>query len=144
MASLPPEALAAALSAVHGAGAKGGAPPTAGTDSAGGGASDPSQDPNAQAGDNQNAQQQAVWSAFPSTDPSNIPQGGGDPQAFAGWLGQFMQQAQSDHDQLSQQQEAVLQQAMDQNGGGAPSTPGQDMSGGAPQAPGVGGQGAGY
>ena len=149
MAALPPEALAAALSAVHGAGAKGSAPATAGAPGAGGGA-DPSQDPNAQAAGDPNAQggtdpqTQAVWDAFPSTDPGQIPQGGGDPQAFAGWLGSYMQQAQADHDQMTQQQEAVLSQAIQANGGGAPTTPGQDTSGAAPQSPGVGGVGAGY
>lgn len=142
MAALPPEALAAALSAVHGAGAKGATAPP-------GGGADPSQDPNAPQGGDPNAQgggdaqQSAVWAAFPSTDPSQIPQGG-DPQAFAGWLGTYMQQAQQDHDAMTQQQEAVLQQAIQSNGGGAPTTPGQDMSGAAPQAPGVGGQGQGY
>lgn len=138
MAALPPEALAAALSAVHGAGAKGATAPAAGAD--------PSQDPNAQQGTDPNAsggdsQQQAIWAAFPSTDPSQIPQGG-DEGALTAWLGQYMQQRESDLDQFTQQQDAVLAQAFQSIGG--PADQGQDMSGGAPQSPGVGGVGAGY
>lgn len=139
--SLPPEALAAALQAVHktgvatdpnaAPGGTGGADPSQGDPSQGG-------DPNAQGGD---PQQAAVWAAFPSTDPSQIPQGG-DEGALTAWLGQYMQQRESDLDQFTQQQDAVLAQAFQSIGG--PADQGQDMSAAPPQSPGVGGQGAGY
>jgi hypothetical protein len=147
MANLPPEAIAAALDAVHKAGAKGAAAPTG---------ADPSQqqDPNAQAGADPNADpnaqgggdpnQQAVWAEFPSTDPQaaqSIPQGG-SPEDLVNWISQFMQQAQQDQDTLSQMQEAVMAQVMQMLGG--PGGQPQDQGAAPPQSPGVGGVGAGY
>jgi hypothetical protein len=138
--SLPPEALAAALQAVHKTGVA--TDPNAAPGGAGGAgpSQDPSQgDPIAQGGGD--PQQAAVWAAFPSTDPSQIPQGG-DEGALTAWLGQYMQQRESDLDQFTQQQDAVLAQAFQSIGG--PVDQGQDTGGAAPQSPGVGGQGAGY
>lgn len=137
--SLPPEALAAALQAVHKTGVA--TDPNAAPGGAPGGGGDPAQqgtDPNAQ--DGGDSSQQAIWQAFPSTDPSSIPQGG-DEGALTAWLGQYMQQREQDLDQFTQQQDAVLAQAFQSIGG--PTDQGQDTTS-APQSPGVGGVGAGY
>ncbi len=132
--SLPPEALAAALAAVHKAGtsaqdpSQGGAnsqgAPTAGPPDSG---QDPSQDPNADpnAQQGQDPDEQAVWNEFPSTDPNAVgslaqQMQGGDPQDLVSLLGQWMQQAQADQDKLSQMQESLLSHLMDMLGGPAP------------------------
>ena len=134
--SLPPEALAAALAAVHKAGGAQAGPPAGGASggppgadpSQGGGAppdpsQDPNADPNAQQGEDPN--EQAVWDEFPSTDPNAVgslaqQMQGGDPQDLVSLLGQWMQQAQADQDKLSQMQESLLSHLMDLLGGPAP------------------------
>ncbi len=137
--SLPPEALAAALAAVHKTGvatdpnagaAPGGGGGAPSDPSQGGGASpDQSQDPNAQGdqgqGDPNDPNEQAVWDEFPSTDPNAVgslaqQMQGGDPQDLVSLLGQWMQQAQADQDKLSQMQESLLSHLMDLLGGPAP------------------------
>ncbi len=132
--SLPPEALAAALAAVHKAGGAQAGPPAGGAPgpdpSQGGAPPDPSQgqpdpnDPNAQ-GDPNDPNEQAVWDEFPSTDPNAIgslaqQMQGGDPQDLVSLLGQWMQQAQADKDKLDQMQESLLSHLMDLLGGPAP------------------------
>jgi len=181
--TIPPEALAAALAGAAkapppgyvpdpsqqggGGGAPtdpsqgGGAAPTDPSQQGGAPPTDPSQDPNAQG---QDPNQQAVWSEFPATDPSQVDalaqsmQQGGDPQSLVEMLTGFMQQAQADQDKLSQMHTAMLSHLMDllgsagdqgQGGGIAgPGGPGQPQDQGPPpvasQGPGVGGAGSGY
>jgi hypothetical protein len=167
----PPEAMMAALAAVHKAGTSaqdpsqgtggGGAaansqatagPPDPSQQGQDPNAQDPSQDPNAEQG--QDPQEQAVWDEFPSTDPNAVgslaqQMQGGDPQDLVSLLGQWMQQAQADQDKLSQMQESLLSHLMDLLGGPAPDG-GQaaSMPTGASQVPGgpgvTGGNGTGY
>ncbi len=137
--SLPPEALAAALAAVHktgvqtdpnaGAAPGGGAGAPSDPSQGGGAPPDQSQDPNAQGDPNaqqgQDPNEQAVWDEFPSTDPTAVgslaqQMQGGDPQDLVSLLGQWMQQAQADQDKLSQMQESLLSHLMDLLGGPAP------------------------
>lgn len=99
-------------------------------------------------GQDEGAEQQAVWDEFPSTDPQNAQalaqqMQGQDPEAMLQALQQWMAQADSDRQKLDQMQEAMLNHFMDLLGGpsGAPQAGPQAAS---PQAPGVGGEGTGY
>src|SRR5262245_37912695 len=108
---LTPEAMMAAMQAVHkqgvntdpgtgmpypsgpgGGGAPGGAAPAGG---AAPGAAPP----------DQAAQEQAVWNAFPSTDPNVTQQmaggAGSQPDQLVGLLQQFMAQSEADQQKLS-------------------------------------------
>lgn len=161
MPQIPPEALMAALGSVHQTGLK--TDPNTGQpyDQGSGGGGAAGGDPNAGAGDSQapgegqgDPTEQAIWDAFPSTDPDQIDQlaqqyqTGGDPGQLAQLVEAFMQQAQQDRDDFEQRQEVNAQRFFDAIGGGAAGAP--DQSTAAPQdqaalaPPGVGGGGAGY
>lgn len=132
--NLPPDALAAALAAAAktpppdmagGGGGGGAAPPSAPSqDTADPNAAQGQQDPNAT-----DPQTQAVWDAFPSTDPQSAQSllstmQGASPDQLVQMLGSFMQQAEQDQTKLSQMQEAIVAHMMELLGG----------PGGAPQA----------
>lgn len=131
--SVPPDILAQMLSAGGGGGAPGGGPmdPTQGDPTM------PAQpmmgDPNAASPDDQ-----AVWRAFPSTDPTVVEQfatsgQGGSPVDLAQTLAQVMEMFSRDEDELHQRQHAALQHLLSQA-----ATPPPDMAAMQP-GPGVGG-----
>lgn len=159
MPNIPPDALMAALGAVHQTGVKTDPSTGAPYDQQGGGGGDPNAqgggdpnaDPNAQGG--QDPSEQAIWDAFPSTDPAQIDQlaqqaQGGDPGQLAQLIEGFMQQAQQDRDDFEQRQEMSAQRFFEAIGAGTPgqssAPPDQGMAGAGVAPPGVGGGGAGF
>jgi len=171
MANIHPEALVAALAAAAktpppGSNDQMSSPGGGGGSAAPGGQTSPA-DPSTQAGQQQpgsspgdpNAQgqdpnEQAVWSEFPATDPSQVEalaqqMQGASPDQLVQLLGSFMQQADADNQKLSQMHEAMLQHLMELlSGPGADGGQAAQMPQGATdvpsQGPGVGGAGTGY
>lgn len=153
MAALPPEALAAVLSSAHKVGlqtdpnAQGSAngssadPAASSTDSTGQAGAAPTGDPS-MTGGGADPQQQAVWTAFPGTDPNaaaSLGQGGDMQEA----LSALLQQQEQDRAKLDQMHSSLIDSIL-----GQLSPPGADQStapgGPALAAPGVGGATGGY
>lgn len=152
MPNIPPDALMAALGAVHQTGVKTDPNTGAPYDDTQQGGAPGGQDPNA-AGGQGDPSEQAIWDAFPSTDPQQIDQlaqqaqQGGDPGQLEQLIQGFYQQVAQDRDDFEQRQQMNEERFWSTLGGGA-NVPDQSTAApaeaAAPAPPGVGGGAVGY